>query len=687
MDNHLFHNPSWSESSKHHICTGFGHQQQQQQHQHQHQAPAMFYTHSLPTSQTSEAPHTVPQPFGPPMGRHNSAPGFSTLDPTRFGLSQFAPPHPPFSATSPGFDRASFAPTGVPMNVSAAYAPTYDPRQYGQTLSHCSMCASEAASTARRNASKGHRMPVLDETEDPGNLFTMSPSLAVAGMDTHPQPAPPPLLRISANQQISSPMFDNQHATRPRTCDEMVSAPYTPTTTTTCAELTMSSMSASEMSRKSSFGEASYRGGFDTMNAGQHVTAPASSNLAAGCLSTYPPSSRTVNGSPIHLTDDDQFHSTRHAGCISFDNPAVSRFHSFPSCIPYFPSCNCVGSDSARRVSQFDNAGTSQYRSDTSNREYAEALNSDAGHDSHVQHPRIIAPKSSTRGYLSPIVGCAEQHPEVSQIQADDGSSKSVIAISKAPYSRPQYPKKICPHCDDHPEGFRGEHELRRHVDRAHSKKKKVWICVEASPGGKFLANCKACRKKKRYNAYYNAAAHLRRTHFNPRKSRGRGKGRIDEKRGGKGGGEYPPMDQLKEYMQEVEVVVSAGGQTNEQDDMEPDYSSMSTHTRSGSPETSNFDPSPISSTQYQTSLAQAMALEQTALSMPPVTSNNFSYGWTSNGQTPGHFAMSNDLSTTFHMPQHDAGNLNISNGFTTTPQEAFGYAFTDPTIDHDPFE
>jgi nucleoside phosphorylase len=95
------------------------------------------------------------------------------------------------------------------------------------------------------------------------------------------------------------------------------------------------------------------------------------------------------------------------------------------------------------------------------------------------------------------------------------------------------------------PQGFHGEHEFRRHIDRLHSPLRKIWVCVDISLDKAFLANCKACRNGKRYSANYNAAAHLRRVHFNP-KRRGRGHG----------GYLAPPMEVLKHWMEErVELV------------------------------------------------------------------------------------------------------------------------------------
>jgi hypothetical protein len=97
---------------------------------------------------------------------------------------------------------------------------------------------------------------------------------------------------------------------------------------------------------------------------------------------------------------------------------------------------------------------------------------------------------------------------KMTRVKSDDGSWKQygVLPRKQQTYQRPQHPRMFCSYCQDHPEGFRGEHELQRHTNRAHSNRRKVWICVDSSPSG-FLANCKACRSQKRYGAYYNAAA------------------------------------------------------------------------------------------------------------------------------------------------------------------------------------
>ena len=109
-------------------------------------------------------------------------------------------------------------------------------------------------------------------------------------------------------------------------------------------------------------------------------------------------------------------------------------------------------------------------------------------------------------------------------------------------------PLKIafCSFCENHPEGFHGELELRRHMERAHQTTRRVWVCVDISADKTFLANCKACRNQKTYGAYYNAAAHLRRVHFSPNKTSSRSK--PSKIRGGK----EPPMELLRPWTKEV---------------------------------------------------------------------------------------------------------------------------------------
>lgn len=136
------------------------------------------------------------------------------------------------------------------------------------------------------------------------------------------------------------------------------------------------------------------------------------------------------------------------------------------------------------------------------------------------------------------------------------------VALQKTPYQRPKHPKVYCNQCEEHPDGFRGDHELRRHLNAKHKGVVKKFVCRDPAAVGIQskvkvlypLSECRACASGKQYGAYYNAAAHLRRTHFKPKAPRGKNKGSSEEKRGGKGGGDWPPMSDLKLWYEEVHV-------------------------------------------------------------------------------------------------------------------------------------
>lgn len=241
------------------------------------------------------------------------------------------------------------------------------------------------------------------------------------------------------------------------------------------------------------------------------------------------------------------------AGGASHD----SQFsHSFPTAeaVAQFHSSGSYGEKMEKSQSNESTSSTSS--SSSRSKQRLQAQNALA-----AARP-ILLPKG---GSDDNAMSRANSSQSMARLESKDGAQDK-IAISKPTYQRPKHDRVYCKQCDDHPDGFRGEHELRRHQDRQHKLMVKKWVCINPSNAHELkpvvpLSRCKACyQQKKKYGAYYNAAAHLRRAHFRP-KAKGRSKsgGKVDDaqKRGGKAGGNWPTMEDLKPWMKEVEEIAT----------------------------------------------------------------------------------------------------------------------------------
>lgn len=245
--------------------------------------------------------------------------------------------------------------------------------------------------------------------------------------------------------------------------------------------------------------------------------------------------SLAIPSQPLQFSEEEQTHLLIGIGAGGVGSSSVAEQDE-----PILSSIAMEKSDS------YDSTSSTASR----NRQRLQQLNQQAA-------SRIIAPRGPDSEGIAP------------QVSSNSGASLDTLggastSRSKNAHSRKKQEPVSCYKCPGRPK-FCGAHELRRHEDREHKSVVKKFIVVEPKVDGRAkpvipLANCKACARQKEYGAYYNVAAHLRRAHFKPKTPKKlRTSKDVVVKRGGKAGGKWPPMSELKHWMVQVEVEMPLG--------------------------------------------------------------------------------------------------------------------------------
>lgn len=76
------------------------------------------------------------------------------------------------------------------------------------------------------------------------------------------------------------------------------------------------------------------------------------------------------------------------------------------------------------------------------------------------------------------------QKPMASPKEREPDLSPGTKIMAKPSYQRPRRPEVMRTQCYEHPDGFRGEHELRRHVATRHTAAVNRWVCVDPNTRG-----------------------------------------------------------------------------------------------------------------------------------------------------------------------------------------------------------